>query len=247
MKTFRINYFRKNNNESDAMLPDALTVFDQAEFDVEDGNETALLRLFSAFVAENEYEVLSISTIDEVPFDGREEYPFQNTFMDRVNTLTASAHSFLSALAIGGVERNDDLIESLVLCGKAILEKQHIDTCFPSYGPNGVPCYRSESCPGKKCPFRKGAQLVRNDVRTNAKWEKSRAERYAERWFINHGFDCYLVKQYINKTVYRVSKDGIEDRFELPRAVENPKEFMQMYESSFAMKQALSKKSSENK
>ena len=152
MKTFRINYFRKNNNESDAMLPDALTVFDQAEFDVEDGNETALLRLFSAFVAENEYEVLSISTIDEVSFDGREEYPFQNTFMDRVNTLTASAHSFLSALAIGGVERNDDLIESLVLCGKAILEKQHIDTCFPSYGPNGVPCYRRESCPGKKMP-----------------------------------------------------------------------------------------------
>lgn len=69
---------------------------------------------------------------------------------------------------------------------------------------------------------------------------------YAERWFINHGFDCYLVKQCISKTVYRVSKNGVEDRFELPRAVDKPKEFMMMYESSFAMKLALSKKDNEN-
>ena len=43
MKSFRINYFRKNNNESDAMQPEELTVFDQVEFDVEDGIMPAYL------------------------------------------------------------------------------------------------------------------------------------------------------------------------------------------------------------
>ena len=162
MKRFRINYSRNSGSKRDSTQPDDLPVFDQVEFDVKDGDETALLWLFSKFVAENSYEVLSISAIDEVPFP-------------------------------------------------------------------------------------KSKRSTAHDVTTNAKWEKSRAEKYAERWFSDHGFDCYLVKQHISKTVYRVSKDGVEDRLELPRAVEKPKEFMQMYEKSFAMLQKLSGKNNENK
>lgn len=68
------------------------------------------------------------------------------------------------------------------------------------------------------------------------KFEKTRAEKYAEKWFTENGFEFELKKQYISKTKYLVTKDGITDDFELPSTVTDPKRFMAMYGETFKMR-----------
>lgn len=47
-------------------------------------------------------------------------------------------------------------------------------------------------------------------------WEFSPGEKYAIRWLEEHGFDVVLEKRYISKDIFRVSKDGLSDKFHLP-------------------------------
>lgn len=58
--------------------------------------------------------------------------------------------------------------------------------------------------------------------------EKNKVERYAERWFSAHGFKWNCVKQYNSKTVYEISKDGLEYKWELPFGVTDPKKYMEL-------------------
>lgn len=51
---------------------------------------------------------------------------------------------------------------------------------------------------------------------TNQKWDFSKEENYAVNWFKNHGYNLRLEKQYINKTIFTIEKDGVSDKFELP-------------------------------
>lgn len=74
------------------------------------------------------------------------------------------------------------------------------------------------------------------------KRDKSKNEKYAEKWFRENGFECRLVKQYISKTKYEVSKDGITAIFELPFGVENCKKYMDFYNETFEMRKRLKKK-----
>lgn len=69
--------------------------------------------------------------------------------------------------------------------------------------------------------------------------EKTRAERYAEKWFAENGFEYSVRKQYISKTVYAVSKDSVTDTFELPSTVTEPKKYMDMYAESFELKKEI--------
>lgn len=70
-----------------------------------------------------------------------------------------------------------------------------------------------------------------------AKWDFSPEEKYAIKWFNDHGFDGELVAQYISKTKFIVTKDGVTDRFELPQGNKDMKvsRYMEQYHKSFEM------------
>lgn len=72
---------------------------------------------------------------------------------------------------------------------------------------------------------------------SKAKWDFSNEEKYAIRWFNENGFTGELVKQYISKTIFIVSKDGQTEKFELPQGFKGMKmgKYMAMFEKSFAM------------
>lgn len=69
--------------------------------------------------------------------------------------------------------------------------------------------------------------------------DKSKVEKYAEKWFKENGFQCELIKQYISKTKYKISKDGITEIFELSYGITEPKKYMEMYKKSFEMKKEI--------
>lgn len=67
------------------------------------------------------------------------------------------------------------------------------------------------------------------------KWEMSHNEKYAVKWFNDHGFDGE-VKQYLSKTKFTLTKDGKTDTFELPTTADvEIKSYMQQYEKSWKL------------
>lgn len=71
--------------------------------------------------------------------------------------------------------------------------------------------------------------------------EKSKVEIYVEKWFKANGFEFKIIKQFVSKTKYEVSKNGITELFELPMAVTNPKSYMEMFNNCFEMKEEITK------
>ena len=69
------------------------------------------------------------------------------------------------------------------------------------------------------------------------KWDLSKEEKYAIKWFEENGFNGTLEKQYISKTIFTIEKDGIEDRFELVQGVEgmNVRAYMKQYGKNWDM------------
>ena len=82
---------------------------------------------------------------------------------------------------------------------------------------------------------------------TNAKWELSKQEQYAIEWFSEYGFVGEIKKQYVSKTVFKISKDGITDTFELPQSVtqKNISDFMEQYYKHFDILKVIHKKENE--
>ncbi|MBQ2396840.1 MAG: hypothetical protein II304_07410 [Bacteroidales bacterium] len=72
---------------------------------------------------------------------------------------------------------------------------------------------------------------------SNAKWDLSKEEKYAVKWFNDNGFDGELDKQLLSKTKFNISKNGVLDTFELPNGLEkvNIKNIMSDYARSFDM------------
>ena len=72
---------------------------------------------------------------------------------------------------------------------------------------------------------------------SNAKWDFSKEEKYVIDWFNKNGFDGKMVKQYISKTVFEISKDGISDKFELPQGIvfKNIKAYMEQFMKNWDM------------
>lgn len=72
---------------------------------------------------------------------------------------------------------------------------------------------------------------------SNAKWDLSKEEKYAVKWFNDNGFDGELDKQLFSKTKFSISKNGVSDTFELPNGLEkvNIKNVMSDYARSFDM------------
>ena len=82
-RSFQITFIRKADEReqhyNNIMWYDeeAGLVFDQTEFDTEYQTDEVvwvdLINLFNQFVAENEFDDVTVTAIEEVPYDGEEE------------------------------------------------------------------------------------------------------------------------------------------------------------------------------
>ena len=70
MKSFRIKFTRRSDDDFPALWSEEDTKEDSVEFDLRNGDETGLLQLFGDFLLENNYELLRIDGIEEVPYQG---------------------------------------------------------------------------------------------------------------------------------------------------------------------------------
>lgn len=71
---------------------------------------------------------------------------------------------------------------------------------------------------------------------SKVKWDMSPEEKYAVKWFNDHGFDGD-VQQLLSKTKFTVTKNGVTDTsFQIP-TIPNVKikDLMEQYEKSFEM------------
>lgn len=71
---------------------------------------------------------------------------------------------------------------------------------------------------------------------SKVKWDMSPEEKYAVKWFNDHGFDGD-VQQLLSKTKFIVTKNGVTDTsFQIP-TIPNVKikDLMEQYEKSFEM------------
>lgn len=72
---------------------------------------------------------------------------------------------------------------------------------------------------------------------SNAKYDFSKEEKYVINWFNENGFDGKIIKQYVSKTVFEITKDGISDKFELPQGIvfKNIKAYMEQFMKNWEM------------
>ena len=72
---------------------------------------------------------------------------------------------------------------------------------------------------------------------SNAKWDFSKEEKFAIKWFEENGYSGRIIKQYISKTIFEISKDGITEKFELPQGIEfkNIKGYMEQYRKNWEL------------
>ena len=72
---------------------------------------------------------------------------------------------------------------------------------------------------------------------SNAKCDFSKEEKFAIKWFEENGYSGRIIKQYISKTIFEISKDGIADKFELPQGIvfKNIKGYMEQYKKNWEM------------
>lgn len=77
----------------------------------------------------------------------------------------------------------------------------------------------------------------------NAKYDFSKEEEYAIKWFNENGFDGKLEKQYVSKTVFSLSKDGVTDKFVLPQGIvfSNIAGYMEQYRRNWELTCELQK------
>lgn len=72
-------------------------------------------------------------------------------------------------------------------------------------------------------------------ARSNLEWEASPAERYAEKYWQENGFEVKLIKRYQSKSVYEVSRDGLTHKEEIPYTVRRFGEYMRQFQKGWDM------------
>lgn len=72
---------------------------------------------------------------------------------------------------------------------------------------------------------------------SSAKWDFSKEEKYVIKWFNENGFDGKIERQYVSKTIFTISKDGITDRFELQQGIvfKSISNYMKQFEKNWEM------------
>ena len=75
------------------------------------------------------------------------------------------------------------------------------------------------------------------------KWDFSKEEEFAIKWFNENGFDGKLEKQYVSKTIFSIEKDGVNDKFELPQGIifKDISGYMEQYRRSWEILTELEK------
>lgn len=70
---------------------------------------------------------------------------------------------------------------------------------------------------------------------TNTKWDLSKEEKTAIKWLDDNGYNGKILKQYVSKTVFEISKDGITDNFELPQSIDAKqiKNYMEQFQKNW--------------
>lgn len=68
------------------------------------------------------------------------------------------------------------------------------------------------------------------------KWNFSKEEKFAIKWFNEHGYNGELKKQYLSKTVFVIEKDGVVGEFSLPQGIKiDIAKYMDSYEKNWNM------------
>ena len=72
---------------------------------------------------------------------------------------------------------------------------------------------------------------------TNAKWDLSKEEKSVIKWLDDNEYTGKILKQYVSKTVFEISKDGITDNFELPQGIDfkQIKSYMEQFQKNWNM------------
>lgn len=72
---------------------------------------------------------------------------------------------------------------------------------------------------------------------SNAKCGFSKEEEFVIKWFNEHDFTGKLEKQFVSKTIFTISKDGVIDKFELPRVIafKSISDHMKQFEKNWEM------------
>ncbi len=63
--------------------------------------------------------------------------------------------------------------------------------------------------------------------------------QYVERWFDDHGYECIRMREYGDKTRFRISKDGSSSFFDLPNSVTDVRGYMTLFEKGEDLRDAL--------
>ena len=72
---------------------------------------------------------------------------------------------------------------------------------------------------------------------TNTKWNLSKEEKSVIKCFDDNGYNGKILKQYVSKTIFEISKDGITDKFELPQSIDAKqiKNYMEQFQKNWDM------------
>lgn len=72
---------------------------------------------------------------------------------------------------------------------------------------------------------------------TNAKWNLSKEEKSVIKWLDDNKYNGKIFKQYVSKTIFEISKDGITDKFELPQGIDfkQIKSYMEQFQKNWNM------------
>ena len=78
---------------------------------------------------------------------------------------------------------------------------------------------------------------------SNAKWDFSKEEKYVIKWFEENGYEGKIIRQYVSKTIFEITKDGITEKFELPQGIvfKNIQGYMEQYRQNWKMLCTLQK------
>lgn len=78
----------------------------------------------------------------------------------------------------------------------------------------------------------------------NQKWDFSKEEMFAIKWFEKNGFEVELKEQFVSKTKFIVRKDNVVDSFDLSQGLKkmNVKQYMQQYERQFELLKQIKEK-----
>lgn len=69
--------------------------------------------------------------------------------------------------------------------------------------------------------------------------EKSKVEKSIERKMKAKGFEVTMLKQYISKTIYIISKDGVEQKVEVPSNVTDTTLYANMLSELFKVSEEI--------